>query len=133
MAGFFLSIGKADGRLQGVYLADGVDKVLYTDGRGIGVRSDYNGVLLLDTILQTPITRGEDVIKMEILVSEAIILNECLQTTGLPGIDQVQEVLQELSTKILAAQSTHKKGIKAQKVSYYERERKRERERIFCT
>ncbi|XP_043273976.1 baculoviral IAP repeat-containing protein 6 isoform X1 [Venturia canescens] len=107
--------GKQDGKLQGVYLAEGVDKVLYTDGRGIGVRSDYNGVLLLDTILQTPITRGEDVIKLEILLSEAILLHQCLRLVNVPGLEHVQEVVQELSSKIVAAQGTQKKGIKAQK------------------
>ncbi|XP_023289754.1 baculoviral IAP repeat-containing protein 6 isoform X3 [Orussus abietinus] len=107
--------GKADGKLQGVYLADGTDKILYTDGRAIGVRSDYNGVLLLDTILQTPVSRGEDIIKLELLLSEAILLHQCLRCIELPGIDHVQEVLQELSGKILMAQANQKKGIKAQK------------------
>ncbi|XP_063984704.1 baculoviral IAP repeat-containing protein 6 isoform X2 [Diachasmimorpha longicaudata] len=107
--------GKPDGKLQGVYLAEGVDKVLYTDGRGIGVRSDYNGVLLLDTILQTPVVKSEDVIKLELLLSEAILLHQCLRCVDLPGVDHVQDVLHELWNKIIAAQATQKKGIKAQK------------------
>uniref|UniRef100_A0A0C9RVJ5 Dual E2 ubiquitin-conjugating enzyme/E3 ubiquitin-protein ligase BIRC6 n=1 Tax=Fopius arisanus TaxID=64838 RepID=A0A0C9RVJ5_9HYME len=107
--------GRANGKLQGVYLAEGVDKVLYTDGRGIGVRSDYNGVLLLDTILQTPVLKSEAVIKIELLLSEAILLHQCLRCIDLPGVDNVQDVLHELWTKILAAQATQKKGIKAQK------------------
>ncbi|XP_015597939.1 baculoviral IAP repeat-containing protein 6 isoform X3 [Cephus cinctus] len=107
--------GKPDGKLQGVYLAEGVDKVLYTDGKGIGIRSDYNGVLLLDTILQTPVSRSEDIIKLELLLSEAILLQKCLRCVELPGIDHVQEVLQELSVKIQTAQANQKKGIKAQK------------------
>lgn len=36
-----------------------VDKILYTDGKGIDVRSDYNGVFLLDTILQTRLNSSE--------------------------------------------------------------------------
>ncbi|XP_034941309.1 baculoviral IAP repeat-containing protein 6 isoform X2 [Chelonus insularis] len=107
--------GKPDGKLQGVYLGDGVDKVLYTDGRGIGVRSDYNGVLLLDTILQTPVSRSEDIIKLELLLSEACLLHQCLRLVDLPGVNKVQSVLQELSNKILVAQETQKKGVKAQK------------------
>lgn len=98
-------------------MAEGIDKVLYTDGRGIGVRSDYNGVLLLDTILQTPVSCSEDIIKLELLLSEAILLHLCLQCVELPGVDHVQEVIQEISSKIVAAQATQKKGIKAQKVS----------------
>lgn len=89
---------------------------MYTDGHGIGVRSDYNGVLLLDTILQTPVSRSEDIIKLELLLSEALLFNQCLRTIDLPGIDQVQDVLHELEGKIVAAQATQKKGIKAQKV-----------------
>lgn len=114
----FIPSGKPNRKLQGIYLAEGIDKVLYTDGGGIGVRSDYNGVLLLDTILQTPVSRSEDVIKLELLLSEATLLHQCLRYIDLPGIDHVQEVLQELSAKILAAQVNQKRGIKAQKVCF---------------
>lgn len=108
--------GKADGKLQGVYLGEGVDKILYTDGRGLGIRSDYNGVLLLDSILQLPVYRSEDVVKLEMLLTEAILLHHCLRSVELPGVDHVQEVLQELSTNIAYAKTNRKKGIKAQKV-----------------
>jgi baculoviral IAP repeat-containing protein 6 len=94
---------------------------LYTDGRGIGVRGDYNGVLLLHTILQMPVFRSEDIIKLEMLLTDAILLHHCLRSVELPGVDHVQEVLQELSTNIALAKTCKKKGIKAQKVSkeYY--------------
>ncbi|KAL0100417.1 hypothetical protein PUN28_019635 [Cardiocondyla obscurior] len=107
--------GKPSGKLQGIYLSDGIDKVLYTDGRGIGIRSDYNGVLLLDTILQTPVSKSEDIVKLELLLSEATILLQCLQCVELPGVEHLLEVLQELSSKIVTAQANQKKGIKAQK------------------
>jgi len=45
---------------------------LFTDGKGIGVRKDYNGVLLLDTILQTPVSKPDDVVKLELLLSEVM-------------------------------------------------------------
>lgn len=48
----------------------GQDRVLFCDGFGIGVRSDYNGVLLLDTILQKPVASPRDIIKLELLLSE---------------------------------------------------------------
>lgn len=54
------------------YLTD-QDRVLFCDGHGIGVRSDYNGVLLLDTILQKPVASPRDVIKLELLLSEVRI------------------------------------------------------------
>ncbi|KAG7200149.1 hypothetical protein KM043_000587 [Ampulex compressa] len=106
---------KSNGKLQGTYLANGIDKVLYTDGRGIGVRSDYNGVLLLDTILQTPVLKTEDVIKLELLLSEAKLLHDCLRSVELPGVDQVHEVIDELWGQIVASQANKKKGVKAQK------------------
>ncbi|XP_043255701.1 baculoviral IAP repeat-containing protein 6 [Colletes gigas] len=107
--------GKLHGKLQGTYLSNGVDKVLYTDGRGIGVRSDYNGVLLLDTLLQTTVSRSEDIIKIELLFSEAILLYQCLRCVELPGVDHVQEVIQELASKTFTVEASQKKGIKAQK------------------
>ncbi|XP_054010480.1 baculoviral IAP repeat-containing protein 6 isoform X1 [Hylaeus anthracinus] len=107
--------GKLNGKLQGAYLSNGVDKVLYTDGRGIGVRSDYNGVLLLDTLLQTTVSRSEDVIKLELLFSEATLLYQCLRCVELPGVDHVQEVIQELASKTFTVEASQKKGVKAQK------------------
>ncbi|XP_066597963.1 baculoviral IAP repeat-containing protein 6 isoform X2 [Prorops nasuta] len=106
---------KQNKKLHGIYLPEGIDKVLYTDGRGIGIRSDYNGVLLLETILQTPVSRSEDIIKVELLLSEAILLLHCLRRIELQNVDHVQEVIQDLSAKIAAAQANQKKGIKAQK------------------
>ncbi|XP_026296613.1 baculoviral IAP repeat-containing protein 6 isoform X3 [Apis mellifera] len=107
--------GKLNGKLQGTYLSNGVDKILYTDGRGIGVRSDYNGVLFLDTLLQTPVSRSEDIIKLELLFSEATLLYQCLRCVELPGIDHVQEVKEELISKTFVIEANQKKGIKAQK------------------
>lgn len=48
----------------------GQDRVLFCDGHAIGVRSDYNGVLLLDTILQKPVNNPKEYIKLELLLSE---------------------------------------------------------------
>ncbi|KAB0803392.1 hypothetical protein PPYR_00362 [Photinus pyralis] len=90
----------------------GQDRVLFCDGYSIGVRSDYNGVLLLDTILQKTINNTSDNVKLELLLSEAIILKQSLSTIGVVGVDQI---LNELTEKILDAQKQSKKGIKAQK------------------
>ncbi|XP_076667240.1 BIR repeat containing ubiquitin-conjugating enzyme isoform X2 [Andrena cerasifolii] len=107
--------GKLNGKVQGTYLSNGIDKVLYTDGRAIGVRSDYNGVLLLDTIFQTPVSRSQDFVKLELLFSEATLLYQCLRCVELPGADHVQEVIQELASKTFTVEASQKKGIKAQK------------------
>ncbi|KAK5648597.1 hypothetical protein RI129_003489 [Pyrocoelia pectoralis] len=90
----------------------GQDRVLFCDGYSIGVRSNYNGVLLLDTILQKPINNPNDNVKLELLLSEAIILKQSLSSVGVLGVDHV---LNELTEKILDAQKQSKKGIKAQK------------------
>ncbi|KAG8233774.1 hypothetical protein J437_LFUL003845, partial [Ladona fulva] len=104
----------SSGFLRGTYLA-GQDKVLFTDGDAIGVRSDYNGVLLLDTILQTPISKSDEEIKLELLMSEAVLLQHSLQTLQLPGVDQSHEVIEELTKKIEKGQVLPKKGTKAVK------------------
>lgn len=48
----------------------GHDKVLFTDGKAVGLRRDHNGVLLLDTILQTRVEASNEVVKIELLLSE---------------------------------------------------------------
>ena len=53
----------------GTYLA-GVDKLLLCDGRAVGVRKDHSGVLLLDSILQTPVPRQDCAVRLDIPLSE---------------------------------------------------------------
>ncbi|XP_072390491.1 dual E2 ubiquitin-conjugating enzyme/E3 ubiquitin-protein ligase BIRC6 [Diabrotica undecimpunctata] len=89
-----------------------LDRVLFTDGQALGVRSDYNGVLLLDSILQKNITDGKQEVKIELPLSEAIILKESLSSSNLHGLEQI---INELTEIISEAQAHHKKGIKAQK------------------
>ncbi|KAL7288200.1 hypothetical protein TKK_0017750 [Trichogramma kaykai] len=110
------SAGNYNGKFKGVHLG-GVDKILYTDGKSIGVRGDYNGVLLLDTLLQTPLSKGEDIVKLEMLRSEALILYHHLLQSKLVTIDHVTEVLNELNKKITAEKAARNKVIKAQKWS----------------
>ncbi|RZB38740.1 baculoviral IAP repeat-containing protein 6 [Asbolus verrucosus] len=90
----------------------GQDRVLFCDGQAIGVRSDYNSVLLLDSILQKPVTDPKKEIKLELPLSEAIILKQSLTTASVSGIEHV---INELTDVILNAQKQSKKGIKAQK------------------
>lgn len=51
----------------------GQDRILFCDGQALGVRSDYNGVLLLDTILQKPVGSAREDCKLELLLSEVRI------------------------------------------------------------
>ncbi|XP_067616443.1 baculoviral IAP repeat-containing protein 6 isoform X2 [Eurosta solidaginis] len=91
------------------------EKVLLWDGQKIGFRGDYNGVLLLDTILQPPILQNDDLIKLELLLSEATIFQTCLKDLEHEGLECPSDVSNELLEKIKNAQGNAKKGIKAQR------------------
>ena len=86
--------------------------MLFSDGRTLGVRSDYNGVLLLDTILQKITENARDEVKLELLLSEALTLKQCFTNVNTPSMERV---VQELETHITEAQTSQRKGIKAQK------------------
>lgn len=109
---FFLDTSK--GAIKGKYLAEH-DKVLFWDGDNLGLRSDYNGVLLIDTILQPPITNTDHVVKIEMLLSEAILLHQSLLLLEQQGVENSADVINELVQQINEAQQRSKKGIKAQK------------------
>lgn len=82
----------------------------------MGLRSDYNGVLLLDTILQTPITNTDNSVKIELLLSEALLFHQSLVSLEQQGVENSADVTNELYQKICESQQRAKKGIKAQKV-----------------
>lgn len=93
------------------------DKILFWDGHNLGLRGDYNGVLLLDTILQSPIGQNDDYIKLELILSEAIIFQNCINELESEGLECPCDISNELTQKINQAQLNAKKGIKAQRVS----------------
>lgn len=82
------------------------------------MRGDYNGVLLLDTILQTPVQQSDDMVKVEMLLTDAVLFLQSLQSLEEHGLENSAEadVTNELILKIDEAQALNKKGIKAQKV-----------------
>lgn len=102
-------------KVKGKYLPE-QDRILFWDERNIGLRADYNGVLLLDTILQTPILQTDDTVKLELLLSEAILFLNSINNLEEHGIENTADVTNELTAKISEAQKNIKKGIKAQKV-----------------
>lgn len=95
------------------------NRVLFWDSQNIGMRGDYNGVLLLDTILQTPVSQSDDIVKVEMLLTDAVLFLQSLQTLEEHGLENTAEadVTNELILKIDEAHALNKKGIKAQKVS----------------
>ncbi|XP_055530487.1 baculoviral IAP repeat-containing protein 6 isoform X3 [Wyeomyia smithii] len=96
------------------YLPD-QDKILFWNGRNVSMRGDYNGVLLLDTILQAPIAQADDSIRIEFLLSEAVLFLQCLQNLEQHGLENTADVTNELTLRIGEAQQHAKRGIKAQK------------------
>ena len=47
-----------------------MDKVLFVDDYAVGCRKDLNGILLLDTALQPPVAKPEDIVQLELPVTE---------------------------------------------------------------
>lgn len=60
---------KPGGRIRCQYIPS-VDKVLFVDDYAVGCRKDLNGILLLDTALQPPVAKPEDLIHLELPVTE---------------------------------------------------------------
>jgi len=44
--------------------------MVFTDSTSIGVRKDLQGVLLIDTALQTPLSSQENIVKVELLYAD---------------------------------------------------------------
>lgn len=92
------------------------DKVLFWDGKHLGLRGVYNGVLLLDTVLQSPVVHQDDMVRVELLLTEAMLLLYSLQSLEESGLENTSDAINELMVRISAAQASTRKGIKAQKV-----------------
>lgn len=70
---------KPGGRVKCQYIS-AVDKVIFVDDYAVGCRKDLNGILLLDTALQTPVSKQDDVVQLELPVTEAQqLLCACLE------------------------------------------------------
>ena len=46
--------------------------MVFSNSTAVGVRRDLHGVLMLDTALQTPVSRPEDPVRLELLLAEVI-------------------------------------------------------------
>lgn len=96
------------------YLPD-QDKVLFWNNGTLGLRGDYNQVLLLDTILQTPIVQTDDIVRIELILSEAVLFLQSIQSLEQQGLENTSDVINELKLRISEAQKVTKKGVKAQR------------------
>ncbi|KAH0509863.1 Baculoviral IAP repeat-containing protein 6 [Microtus ochrogaster] len=70
---------KPGGQVKCQYIS-AVDKVIFVDDYAVGCRKDLNGILLLDTALQTPVSKQDDVVQLELPVTEAQqLLSACIE------------------------------------------------------
>ena len=80
----------------------------------MGLRSDYNGVLLLDTILQPPLTNTDHPVKIELLLSEAVLLHQSLVLLEQQGVENSADVINELVQRIgeaVVVAAGHARGV----------------------
>ncbi|KAG1667328.1 Baculoviral IAP repeat-containing protein 6 [Nymphon striatum] len=93
------------------------DRLLFTDGKAIGLRKDYSGMLLLDTFLQVPVNKADDLVRIELPYAEALKLLKCLCGVNLPGVQATEEFVKELDDNISACQAATKENHKLAKWS----------------
>ncbi|XP_061083476.1 baculoviral IAP repeat-containing protein 6 isoform X4 [Conger conger] len=87
---------KPGGRVRCQYFP-AVDKVLFVDDYAVGCRKDLNGILLLDTALQAPVTKSEDVVQLELPVTEAQqMLSACLEKVDVSSADGYELFITQL-------------------------------------
>ncbi|GFO34551.1 baculoviral iap repeat-containing protein 6, partial [Plakobranchus ocellatus] len=103
--------GHKKGRIECAYLPE-KDKTVFCDGLALGVRGDLQGILLLDTALQTAVSKTEDFVKIELPLAEATHLLKTLASTDLrtkDNVDDFEKVLgQGIHKAEAATQGNHK-------------------------
>ncbi|XP_026725777.1 LOW QUALITY PROTEIN: baculoviral IAP repeat-containing protein 6-like [Trichoplusia ni] len=106
-----------DTNTLGLEYAAGADRVFVWDSSGVGARTDYNGVLLLHTALQRPLpsSQPDKIIRIELVLSEAVLLYQCLQSLDAHSIEGLTDFINELKKSIDI--EPVRKGVKAQKWS----------------
>ncbi|XP_024864880.1 baculoviral IAP repeat-containing protein 6 isoform X2 [Kryptolebias marmoratus] len=100
---------KPGGRVRCQYFP-AVDKVLFVDDYAVGCRKDLNGILLLDTALQPPVAKPEDMVQLELPVTEAQqMLSACQEKIDVSNtegyelfINQLKEGLKNTSHETAA-------------------------------
>ncbi|KOB77776.1 putative survivin, partial [Operophtera brumata] len=105
------------GGTLGVEYVPGTDRVFVWDSSGVGARTDYNGVLLLHTALQRPLPTAhiDRSIRLELVLSEAVLLYQCLQGLDANSIEGLTDFVAELKNALDI--EPVRKGVKAQKWS----------------
>ncbi|XP_054605954.2 dual E2 ubiquitin-conjugating enzyme/E3 ubiquitin-protein ligase BIRC6 isoform X4 [Nothobranchius furzeri] len=87
---------KPGGRVRCQYFP-AVDKVLFVDDYAVGCRKDLNGILLLDTALQPPVAKPEDMVQLELPVTEAQqMLSACQEKIDVSNMEGYQLFISQL-------------------------------------
>ncbi|XP_028983369.1 baculoviral IAP repeat-containing protein 6 isoform X2 [Betta splendens] len=87
---------KPCGRVRCQYFP-AVDKVLFVDDYAVGCRKDLNGILLLDTALQPPVAKPEDMVQLELPVTEAQqMLSACQEKIDVSNIEGYEQFISQL-------------------------------------
>ncbi|XP_048340127.1 baculoviral IAP repeat-containing protein 6 isoform X2 [Sphaerodactylus townsendi] len=87
---------KPGGRVKCQYIS-AVDKVIFVDDYAVGCRKDLNGILLLDTALQTPVSKQDDVVQLELPVTEAQqLLSACMEKVDVSSTEGYDLFLTQL-------------------------------------
>ncbi|XP_050990219.1 baculoviral IAP repeat-containing protein 6 isoform X2 [Labeo rohita] len=87
---------KPGGRVRCQYFP-AVDKVLFVDDYAVGCRKDLNGILLLDTALQAPVSKPEDMVQLELPVTEAQqMLYACMEKVDVSNTEGYDLFLTQL-------------------------------------
>ncbi|XP_069464004.1 baculoviral IAP repeat-containing protein 6 isoform X2 [Ambystoma mexicanum] len=87
---------KSGGRVKCQYFST-VDKVIFVDDYAVGCRKDLNGILLLDTALQTPVLKQDEVVQLELPVTEAQqLLSACIEKVDVSSSDGYETFVTQL-------------------------------------
>ncbi|KAL4237916.1 Baculoviral IAP repeat-containing protein 6 [Mactra antiquata] len=89
------------------------NRIIFCDSTSLGVRGDLQGVLLLDTALQTPLSSPKDKVRLELPLAEASQFLKSL--TSVKNPEPVDIVVQELQHKIDIVQEATKGNHKTAK------------------
>ncbi|XP_065205960.1 baculoviral IAP repeat-containing protein 6-like isoform X3 [Planococcus citri] len=109
-----LSESGKDLLLDGIYL-NAHNKLVLTNGVTLGMRSDYNGILLFDTILQPVIQKPYDIVEVELPLFEALLIYQALKQVELPAAESVVDLTNKLKVQIAESENFASDGVKAEK------------------
>jgi len=99
-------VGDAGGVVHCSYVAR-QDRVVFASSNAIGARKDLNGILLLDSALQAPISKPDDIVRIELPLPEVSVFHTLychFADNILPSvIDYVKHLKEERLLKVLCA------------------------------